>query len=77
MTGCPSWCQPHAWDAVSNSSKYNILAGTQIQLYKFVCTIATQNSNINFYAVNFPLVAFYDIPGQRQLCYFTPTAQDV
>ena len=39
-TGCPSWDQPYAWDAVSNSSKYNILAGIPlIQLYKFVCTI--------------------------------------
>ena len=47
-TGCPSWHQPHAWGAVSNSSKYNILAGTQlIQLYKFVCTIPTQNIHIN------------------------------
>ena len=44
MTGCPSWRQPHAWDAVSNSSKHY---GTQlIQLYKCVCTIPTQNSNI-------------------------------
>ena len=35
--------------AASNSSKYNILAGIQlIQLYKFVCTIPTQTSNINF-----------------------------
>ena len=42
MTGCPFWRQPHAWDAVSNSSKYNILAGTQlIQLYKFVYTMST------------------------------------
>ena len=50
MTGCHSWRQPHAWDAVSNSSKYNILAGTQlIRLYKFVCTISTQNSNINLH----------------------------
>ena len=24
--GCPSWRQPHAWDAVSNSSKYGILS---------------------------------------------------
>ena len=40
--------QPHAWDAISNSSKYNILAGNQlIQLYKVVRTISTQNSNIN------------------------------
>ena len=47
-TGCPSWRQPHAWDAISNSSKYNILAWNQrIQLYKCVCTIPTQNSNIN------------------------------
>ena len=46
--GCPSWRQPHAWDAMSNSSNYNILAGPQpIQLYKFVCTIPTQNNNIN------------------------------
>ena len=22
MTGCPSWRQPHAWDAASNSSKH-------------------------------------------------------
>ena len=47
-TGCPSCGQPHVWDEASNSSKYNILAGTQIiQLYKFVCTILTPNSNIN------------------------------
>ena len=47
MTGCTSLRHPHAWDAVSNNSKYYILAGPQlIQLYKFVCTIATQNSNI-------------------------------
>ena len=40
--------QPHTWDAISNIYKYNILVGTQlIQLYKFVCTISTQNSNIN------------------------------
>ena len=33
MTGCPSCRQTHAWDAVSNSFKYNILVGTQpIQL---------------------------------------------
>ena len=38
--------KPHAWDAVSNSSKYCIMSGTQlIQLYKFVCTISTQNIN--------------------------------
>ena len=44
----PSWRQPHVWDAVSNSSKYYILVGTQlIQLYTFVCTIPTQNNNIN------------------------------
>ena len=48
MTGCPSWPQPHTWDAISNSSKYSILAGTQlIQLYKCVCKISTQNSNIH------------------------------
>ena len=44
LTRCPSW------DAVSNiySPKYYILAGTQpIQMYKSVCTIATQNSHIN------------------------------
>ena len=47
-------------DAVLNRSKYNILAGNQlIQLDKFVCTIPTQNSNINVR----PFVAFYDIPG--------------
>ena len=42
------------WDAISNSSKYNILAGNQlIQLYTFVCTIPTQNSNL-MYAVKPP-----------------------
>ena len=47
MTGRPSWCQPHAWDTMSNSSKYHILAGTHlIQLYKFVCTIHTQNGTL-------------------------------
>ena len=47
-TGCSSCHSPHAWDAVSNSSKYYIMSGTQlIQLYKFVCKIPTQNSNIN------------------------------
>ena len=46
-TGCPSWNKPHAWAAISNSSKYYIMAGTQlIQLYKFV-QIPTQNININ------------------------------
>ena len=50
MTECPSWRQPHAWNAISNSFKYNILDRTQlIQLYKFVCTIPTQNSNINLH----------------------------
>ena len=48
MTGCPSWREPHTWDAVSNRSKYNIMAVTQIiQLHKFMCIISTQNSNIN------------------------------
>ena len=48
MTGCPSWRQPHACDAILNSSKYNILDGTQlIQLYELMCTIPTQTSNIN------------------------------
>ena len=48
------WCQPHAWDAVSNSSKYCILFGTQpIQLYTFVCTIPTQNININLHSKPF------------------------
>ena len=62
-TGCPSWRQPHAWDAVQNSSKYCIMSETQlIQLYKFVCTIYTQNININLRS-NRPLVVFYDIPG--------------
>ena len=47
-TGCPSWRQPHAWDAILNCSKYNILVGNQlIRLYKFVCTIPIQNRNIN------------------------------
>ena len=50
----------HTWDTISNSSKYNIIDGTQlIQLYKFVCIIPTQNSN----ALNHPLVASSDIPG--------------
>ena len=63
MTGCPSWRQPHAWHAVSNSSKYCILSETQlIQLYKFVCTIPTQSINL-IYILNRPLVASYDIPG--------------
>ena len=49
-TGCLSWRQPHAGNAVSNSAKYYILSGTQlIQLYKFVCTIPTQNININLH----------------------------
>ena len=62
-TGCPFWCQPHTWDAVSNSSKYCILSGTQlIQLYKFVCTIPTQTITL-IYILNRPLVASYDIPG--------------
>ena len=26
--GCSSWCQPHAWEAVSNSSKLCIMSGT-------------------------------------------------
>ena len=35
----------------SNSSKYCILSGTQlIQLYKSVCTIPTQNININLHS---------------------------
>ena len=37
--------------AVSNSSKYCVLSGSQlIQLYKFVCTIPTQNININLHS---------------------------
>ena len=36
----PFLASTHAWDAVSNSSKYCILSETQpIQLNKFVCTI--------------------------------------
>ena len=47
-TGCPSRRKPHAWDALSNRSKYCILSETHLkQLYKFVCTIPTQNSNLN------------------------------
>ena len=50
-TRCPSLRQPHAWDVILNSSKYNILAVNNnklIQLYKFVSTIPTKkNSNIN------------------------------
>ena len=47
-TGHLSRHQPHVWDAASNSSKYKIMSTTQlIQLYKFVCTILTQNSNFN------------------------------
>ena len=38
---------PHALDAISNSSKYTFLTGTQlIQLYTF----PTQNSNINLHS---------------------------
>ena len=49
--GRPYWRQPHAWNAVSNSPKYGILSETQlIQLYKFVCTIPTQNNNINLHS---------------------------
>ena len=29
-TGFPFWHQPHAWDAVSNSTKYCIMSGTQL-----------------------------------------------
>ena len=51
MTRCLSWRQPHGWDAVSKSPKYYFLSGTQpIQLYKFVCTIPTQNININLHS---------------------------
>ena len=43
--------EAHAWDAVLNSSKYYILARIQIiQLYKFVCTIPTQNIKINLHS---------------------------
>ena len=43
------WRQPHAWDAVSNSSKYDILAGTLlIHMYKLVCTIPTQTSTLTY-----------------------------
>ena len=58
---CPSWCQPHAWDALSNRPKHYILGGSQlIQLYKFVCRIPTQNININLHSKS----SFsYDIPG--------------
>ena len=50
-TGCLSWQQSHAWDAVSNNPKYTILTGTQlIQLYKFVCIIPTQNISINLHS---------------------------
>ena len=51
MTGGPSWHQPYARDAVSNSSKYCIPSGTQlIQSYKFVCTFPTQIININLHS---------------------------
>ena len=30
MSGCPSCRQPHAWEAISNSSTYCIMAGTQL-----------------------------------------------
>ena len=43
--------RPHAWAAISISSKYCILSETQlIQLYKSVCTIPTQNININLHS---------------------------
>ena len=62
MIGCPSWRQPNAWDAVSNSSRYGILSKNQlIQLYKFVYTIPTQTATL-IYTLNSPLVASYDIP---------------
>ena len=42
--------KPHGLDAVSNSYKYCIVSGTQlIQLYRFMCTIPTQNININLH----------------------------
>ena len=48
MSRCSSCRKRHVWDAVSNSSKYNIFVGTQlIQLYKFVCIITKQNINTN------------------------------
>ena len=48
ITAYPSWRQPHARDAILNSSKYYILSGTQlIQFYTFMSTIPTQNININ------------------------------
>ena len=71
MTGCPSWRQPHMWDALPNHSKHCMLAGTQlIQLYKFVCTIPTQNINFKIHSKNSPLVASYDIHMQRQMMLF-------
>ena len=36
MTRSLSWCQPHAWDAVSNSSKYYIPAGTQLKVVQIM-----------------------------------------
>ena len=39
--------KPHAWEAISNSSKHKILTGTLLIHYKFACTIPTQNININ------------------------------
>ena len=65
MTRCHFWRQPHAWDAVSNRSKYYILAGNQlIQLYKGVCRISTQNNNINLRCKPPSIiVTSYDIPG--------------
>ena len=43
-TGCPSWHQLHAWDAVLNRTFQNIAFYPKL---KFVCTIPTQNSSIN------------------------------
>ena len=63
-TGCPSWRQPHAWDAISNSSKYNILDITQlIQLYIHLSVKFLHKTATLIYTVNRPVVASYDILG--------------
>ena len=61
--GCPSWRQPHAWDAISNSSKYNIRAGTQLIQLCNMCVQFLHKTETLINALNCPLVASYDIPG--------------
>ena len=60
-TGCHSWCQPHAWDVVSNNSKYYILASC-----KNVCTQFLHKTATLIYILNRPLIASYGLT--KYLC---------